>query len=375
MIADRHERLGECESLRGIAIILVFSYHFLGSLGGYAPNPHASFTTGLFFGGSTGVDLFFVLSGFLLSLPYFRGSPIVLRQFFGNRALRILPMYYLTVLIGVAWGRDWHAALQAAFFWNIRLNTMPPFGMVWWSLVVEVQFYLALPVLVYLARLKWGRYVLAIVLLCLGFCYWKIAAPSAPEFWAAQRNSLLGRWPQFAAGIAAAWAHHRYGAVLRGMDERRRRWLGTFIAFGALVMLDAVAVHGLRWFGFLQIASWYRQFLYLSVLWAVFLIAVIDLMPVFRKVVVNPLLHRIGLWSYSIYLVHAFFIIWVVLRLGLRPSKTQLTDYLPNLLLFIYMAGATLLVSATTYYLIEQPFLRLKRSKFLMIGRIREDAM
>ena len=44
-------------------------------------------------------------------------------------------------------------------------------------------------------------------------------------------------------------------------------------------------------------------------------------------------------------------------------------------MLFIYMAGATLLVSATTYQLIERPFLRLKHSRFLLIGKVREDVM
>ena len=374
-MTDQYERLTECESLRGIAIILVFFYHFLGSIGGYAPNPHANLATGLLFGGNAGVDLFFVLSGFLLSLPYVRGTPIALKQFFGNRILRILPMYYLMILIGIAWSGDWHGALHAALFWDIGLKTLTPFGIVWWSLAVEAQFYLVLPAVVYLARVRWGRYVLAIALVCLSICYLKISSPSATEFWAAKRDSLLGRWPQFAVGIAAAWIHHKYGARMREMDEKRRRWLGTFIAITAIVGLDVVVVHGLRWFGVLQFASWYRQFLYLSFLWAIFLIAVIDLTPVFRKIVVNPLLHRIGLWSYSIYLSHAVFIIFVVLRLGLRSSESQLSEYTTNVMLFIYIAGATLLFSATTYELIEKPFLRLKHSKFLTIGRLREDVV
>ena len=375
MTDDRHDRLSECESLRGIAITLVFFYHFLGSLRGYAPNPHAHFATALLFGGSTGVDLFFVLSGFLLSLPFFRGSPLALGQFFGNRALRILPMYYLVVLVGAAWGGGWQTALHAAVFQNIGLAAMGSFGIVWWSLVVEVQFYLALPILVWLARQRWGRMVIVAVLACLCFCYLKIASPTAAGFWAAQRNSLLGRWPQFAVGIAAAWLHHRHGAALRGMDGKRRLWLGTLAALGALVLLDAITLRGLRLFGVSQFVHWYKHYLYLSILWAVFLIAVIDLQPAFRKLVVNPLLHRIGLWSYSIYLWHAVFIVMLVLRLNIQPSDTQLAEYLSNFMLFIYMAGATLLVSATTYQLVEKPFLRLKRNRFLRIGQVREDAM
>ncbi|OOG63458.1 hypothetical protein B0E46_10735 [Rhodanobacter sp. B04] len=375
MTGDRHDRLNECESLRGIAITLVFFYHFLGSLRGYAPDPHAHFATALLFGGSTGVDLFFVLSGFLLSLPFFRGSPLALGQFFGNRALRILPMYYLVVLAGAAWSGDWQAALHAAVFRDIGLATLPPFGIVWWSLVVEVQFYLALPILVWLARQRWGRMLLVAALACLCVCYLKTASPSAIGFWADQRNSLLGRWPQFAVGIAAAWLHHHHGAALRGMDRKKRLWLGTLAAVGALVLLDAITLRGLRLLGVLQFVYWYKHYLYLSILWAVFLIAVIDLQPVFRTLVVNPLLHRIGLWSYSIYLWHAVFIIAVVLRLDIQPSEARLAEHLPDFMLFIYIAGATLLVSATTYHLVEKPFLRLKQRRFLLIGQVREDAM
>jgi len=372
---DGHARLNECESLRGIAITLVFFYHFLGSLRGYGPDPHAHFATALLFGGSTGVDLFFVLSGFLLSLPFFCGSPLALGQFFGNRALRILPMYYVVVLAGAAWSGDWQAALHAAVFQDIGLATLPPFGIVWWSLVVEVQFYLALPVLVWLARQRWGRMVLAAVLVCLCFCYLKIASPAANAMWAAQRNSLLGRWPQFGAGIAAAWLHYRHGAALRGMNRKKRLWLGTLVALGSLLMLDAITLRGLRLFGVWQFVHWYKHYLYLSILWAVFLLAVIDLQPAFRKLVVNPLFHRIGQWSYSIYLWHAVFIMLVVLRLGTQPSDARLTEYLTCLMLFVYMAGATLLVSKTTYHLIEKPFMRFKRSKLLFIGKIREEGM
>lgn len=374
-IGNPRERLDECESLRGIAIVLVFFYHFLGSLRGYMPNPQASYATALFFGGSIGVDLFFVLSGFLLSLPYIRGSPMVLRQFFGNRALRILPMYYLMVLAGAAWKADWRAAMHAALFQNISLDTLLPFGLVWWSLAIEVQFYLVLPLAVWLARLKQGRYLLAAVLLGLCFCYWKLATPAASEFWAAQRSTLLGRWPQFAIGIAAAWAHHCYGPMLRSLSVRKRRWLGTCVALAALAMIDVLAARGLRQFGMLQFGYWYANYLYVSTLWAVFLVALIDLLPAFRKVVVNPVLHRIGLWSYSIYLVHAVFIVFAVVKLDIQPSDELLSHHLSNLMLFIYMAGATLLVSAATYQLIERPFLRLKHSRFLLIGKVREDVM
>jgi peptidoglycan/LPS O-acetylase OafA/YrhL len=374
--ASYHERLDSCESLRGIAISLVFFYHFLGSLRGYAPNPHANAMTALLFGGSTGVDLFFVLSGFLLSLPYFRGSPLTLWPYFTNRALRILPMYYLMILCALAWtGGHWRAALGAAVFRDVRPGDLGAFSLVWWSLQIEVQFYLALPLVIFLARRKWERLLLAAGILGLCLCYWRLASPSASPFWVGQRNTLLGRWPQFAAGMAAAWVHHRHGPALQKLGERPRRWLGTLLALIALASMDGIMLHCMRHLGPLMHTRWYAHYMYMSILWAVFLIALVDLRPAFRKLVVNPVLHRLGTWSYSIYLVHGVFMIYFVLRLNIHASDQQLGRYLPNLLLFVTVAGLTLVASAMTYLLVEKPFLSLKHGQFLAIGRVREDAM
>ena len=252
---------------------------------------------------------------------------------------------------------------------------MRPFGLVWWSLAVEVQFYLALPVAIWLARQRWGKYLLAVAVAALCVCYWKIAAPTARPFWADQRNALTGRWPQFAAGIAAAWVHCQYSRHMRGMSPRARRWGGTALALVAMLALDAFSTYGLRKFGVYQIAFWYVHCLYLSILWGVFLLAMIDLAPLGRVLVINRVWHRLGEWSYSIYLTHAVFLVFAVLRLGIKPARILPQDFPGNLMLFLYVAGATLLVSAITFHLIERPCMRLKHSRFLTIGRVREDAM
>ncbi len=369
------EHLVAGESLRGIAIVLVFCYHFLGTLCGYGPNPHANWGNALFYGGSIGVDLFFVLSGFLLSLPYFRGSPLEPRRYAMNRALRILPMYYAVILCAALWTGRWDAAWQAALFQDPPPGSLSSFSLVWWSLVVEMQFYLVLPFAVWLARSVPGRWVLGAVLLILAGCYLKIASPQAPTAWAAWRNSLLGRWPEFAAGILAAWVHSRFDVRLRSLDARRRRWLGSVLAIGALVAIDALMLHGLHTFGFLQFKFWYASFACVSALWAVFLIAVIDLQPVMLRVFVNPVLHRIGDWSYSIYLLHSVGMVYIFMHLGIAASDRQLDHVGRNILLFVGLSTAILLVSALTHRWIERPFLRLKHGRFLHIGRIREDAM
>lgn len=369
------EHLEAGESLRGIAIFLVFVFHFLGSLRGYGPNPHANIATAIFFGGSIGVELFFVLSGFLLTMPFFRGSPLDLRQFFTNRVLRIVPMYYLAILCAALWTGRWDEAWRAALFLNIDFGTLGAFSLVWWSLVVEMQFYLVLPIGVALARSAYGRWVLVLAMIGLVWCYAHIASPQAPPQWAAYRNSLLGRWPQFAAGIAAAWVHVRFQALMRRLGERANRWLGSILALAALAGIDLIMLHSQRDLGAAQYAQWYAHYMYVSVLWAVFVIAVVDLRPVFTKIFVNPILHRIGVWSYSIYLLHGVCIVYFFLRLGIHASDAQLGHALRNILLFFGLGGLSLALSAMTYHLVERPFLRLKHSRFLMIGGVREDAM
>src|SRR5207249_3678137 len=106
--------------------------------------------------GHTAVPLFFVLSGFLLSLPWFRGEPVSPWRYLLNRALRILPLY-LTIVAAALFitrtfpspGRLWP---YLTFTFTIPVWFNNPLGLGWlgnnlWSLCPEVGFYLLLPVL------------------------------------------------------------------------------------------------------------------------------------------------------------------------------------------------------------------------------------
>ena len=98
--------LPELESLRGLAILLVFWFHVEGILFmPYArPNAVGVPYQALVRAGHTGVSLFFVLSAFLLSLPFWReprGGPYQsIARYASRRALRILPLYWFAVAVG-----------------------------------------------------------------------------------------------------------------------------------------------------------------------------------------------------------------------------------------------------------------------------------
>jgi len=89
------------DGVRGIAILLVLAVHleFVGALTG--TTPLVAFVRKLMFTGWVGVDLFFVLSGFLITgiLLDTKDSPNRLSSFYARRALRIFPLYYFMIVL------------------------------------------------------------------------------------------------------------------------------------------------------------------------------------------------------------------------------------------------------------------------------------
>ncbi len=153
----------ELDSLRGLAVLLVVFFH-----GFNHPTivwSHLSMPTRLFFtvclGGWTGVYLFFVLSGFLITgiLLDSKPKPQYYRRFYIRRALRILPVFYLLLLLLIVLPRvGWVAhrnvgwpflALSFLYLANVTsFFGVPGQYMVLWSLAVEEHFYFVWPAVV-----------------------------------------------------------------------------------------------------------------------------------------------------------------------------------------------------------------------------------
>ncbi|MGI8819810.1 MAG: acyltransferase family protein [Chthoniobacterales bacterium] len=149
--------------LRALAIILVVLYH-AGLFGFPLPGNLQRF-------GWIGVDLFFVLSGYLIGGQLLaaqqRGARPELRRFFRRRALRILPAYLVVLLIYFTLPalREYEAIPPAwkfvLFVQNLGLRGGTAFSHAW-SLCVEAQFYLLLPfVLLGIARFRRGGFMIA----------------------------------------------------------------------------------------------------------------------------------------------------------------------------------------------------------------------
>ena len=158
----------QLDGLRGLAILLVIVYHFSLEHAAFR-GPAPGFFLQLAQAGWMGVDLFFVLSGFLITgiLSGTRSKPHYFRNFLARRFLRIWPLYYLSLLVLLVVAplllpQVWAGRLQGmqdqqAWFWLYAANWLfakeggfsQTAGGYFWSLAVEEQFYVIWPFVVY----------------------------------------------------------------------------------------------------------------------------------------------------------------------------------------------------------------------------------
>lgn len=173
-------RRADLDGLRGIAIILTLILHYV-SRGGYfsvhsAPEPIFNLLDSFW----SGVDIFFVLSGFLIGgiLIDNKKAANFFQVFYLRRVLRILPVAFLAIafsyLVIPLIGIHFHSAKQVPSwsywlfinnFWTASgFNAYPPLGPMW-SLAIEEQFYLIAPwFILFVSHGKWSAILLAIVI-------------------------------------------------------------------------------------------------------------------------------------------------------------------------------------------------------------------
>jgi peptidoglycan/LPS O-acetylase OafA/YrhL len=167
-VRGKAERIDELDGVRALAIVLVLIWHYLVCQifpegGAWTEVKRVLATTW------SGVDLFFVLSGFLIGgiLIDNRQAPNALRVFFVRRACRILPLYLAVVGAFVAFGgaglaySNWlfeapmpefsYLTFTQNFFMAVRESFGPHWLGVTWSLAIEEQFYLIIPFVLVLA--------------------------------------------------------------------------------------------------------------------------------------------------------------------------------------------------------------------------------
>ncbi|HTJ26674.1 MAG TPA: acyltransferase [Candidatus Limnocylindria bacterium] len=238
----RDRRIATIDGLRGIAIVLVMWYHVwqISWQSAVVPFVNVSLQP-LAETGFVGVALFFFISGFVLLLPYAqahltRTAPPSLAHFFGRRALKIVPSYVLSIAVLLAVGYQTYPSVAAAmrdlafhilFVHDWFAISDRSINGVYWSLGVEVQFYLLFPLL---APLFVRRPLLVTVSLVTIANAWRIWALLANHYFIEQRLDVLPAYLDlFAAGMLGAYA---YAAIaLRRPSLAKRRWI-----FSALML-------------------------------------------------------------------------------------------------------------------------------------------
>lgn len=247
-------RLASLDGLRGIAALAIFIFHgWLYTMPAPEATNRSSFGDYAVHELRLAVVLFFVLSGFLLSRPWFSaaldGRPApALGRYLRSRAARILPAYQVAVIgsIALLWSLDGTPGLRLPpadelplffiFGQNFAPGSVLKLNPPMWSLATEVTFYALLPAIGWLMlRVAPRRRSLAMVplaLIALGLLYnWSIAGRELSMTFSKTLGAML---PYFALGMLGALLAHG-----RAIDMRAKRRL--IAAGAAIVLADAVA--------------------------------------------------------------------------------------------------------------------------------------
>ncbi len=343
MAENRH--IPRLDGVRAVAVLLVLALHVPKAPGNILEVALARIAAAA---GQVGVDLFFVLSGFLITgiLLDTRGHPQYLRNFYIRRTLRIFPLYYFALaLMSVVLPRMGHPIFTPArdqlWFWAYLQDVAFTFWPTvtgpnhFWSLAVEEHFYLIWPFLVWKWDIPYLRRALAGIIL-LTFGVWLLLL----FFGYGTFYFTLARFDGLSLGALLAIRARSGGLqVLAVMAHTTLRW--------------AVVPFAVLYFAVSGSALWSVQVLKSTVI-ALLLAAVLVLVLTGKpesaavRVLSSAPLRSIGKYSYAMYVFH---------------PVLEVLAYLPAtsfLIRFPLAIGLTWAMARVSWTLVEYPFLRLK---------------
>ena len=340
------------DGLRALAVLLVVGFHAFPSV---------------LRGGFVGVDVFFVISGFLISGIIFTELDqrvFSFRQFYARRIRRIFPA--LLLVMGACFVFGWfalpadeykqlgkHLAAGAGFVSNVTLwresgyfdgaaDTKPLLHL--WSLAIEEQFYMLWPVALWAAyRVRASRLVLCVALIAASFALNLVFVHSNPV--AAFYSPGTRAWELLAGSVLAYFATPAGKPLLRRVLAPRSSTASSLHAFIGLGLLGVAVATITRDHAF---PGWWAL---LPVLGTCFILAAGSGAWFNRVVLSHPLLVWIGLISYPLYLWH-----WPLLVFA-RLAEYNGTPPWPVRLAAVALS---VLLASLTYMTIERP-LRLGR--------------
>jgi peptidoglycan/LPS O-acetylase OafA/YrhL len=366
-------RIRELDSLRAVAVCLVIAFHVFKRAAYFTKHETLHFISSLAGVGWLGVDIFFVLSGFLITsiLLKTRQENNYFKNFYMRRALRIFPLYFTFILVILALlplldppfvSQVPHALpflllYQQNWMSTFGDNSLTPYLAVTWSLAIEEQFYLLWPAVVYFApkpvlvRISIGIIVLSITARVMGVLFWDDPARLAGFFY----YNTFTRFEQliFGALLAIGFADPTWRERLRLAS-----WPVFMLAFGGFAVLCIIQFPGIIPYYSnppLTLAGYTLVAIFSAAFIAILMTSPPDSM--LRRVFQNKGLSFMGTYSYSMYLLHM-----PVALLLLQPLyDTRIRGWKMYLLYIALTYGLTLLGALLTWHLLEKHMLNLKR--------------
>lgn len=321
------------QGLRGIAVLAVFAFHL-----GVVP------------GGWLGVELFFVLSGFLITLLVLNdidGRRFHFRDFYLRRFARLMPAAVIAITLtcvaaatlAINTERTLRAGFASLFYfanWAEVANwPMGAFGHMW-SLSIEEQFYVVWPLAALLlmraARRSWQTQVIVVVAVVIVIATWRIwMVTTQPDWYGHLYYGSGSRGIALLLGCAA-------GLAIHGTDGQLRRLSPEWLVLTALTVV-------LAFMGMTSIqapATWLGMILLFDLVTILVLLGSLNPLSVTRKILsIRPLVY-IGDISYSLYLWHSP-VIYIAMRALEGPVRYA-----------VQLAGPFVL-AALSYHALEQP--------------------
>jgi peptidoglycan/LPS O-acetylase OafA/YrhL len=361
-------RIGAINGLRGCAILMVVLHHlFIPYTAARSPHPGeidiTSFFAAFINHAWLGVQIFFVLSGFVLYLPYCTKKRRMttaadMRAFYLHRARRLMPLYFIVVLVtmglhssAVVGSRNWYlelGGLLSTLFTFSPHGFMPPSNVVLWSVSVEIWFSLLFPFLVLMiARFSIVKVTLASIVICAGFATIGGSIPVA----------RTGGFMPFTHGLFAACYQFIFGMLacrlfvdgLQNQAAMRRN---------ARFLVPGAGVTGLAGYAILfDLEIGIAGLLFTAGFSALLLGVIARANPLAALLEVWPL-QILGCMCYSIYAWHG-----IIMNEMIPAEPSHLADTLRLLAPYLVI---TLGLSALSYRYIEFGHQRDARALFLM---------
>ena len=364
---DLHKRIPALDGLRGIAILAVFFRHYAGGLEKTATSTALHILGMLFNFGWSGVDLFFVLSGFLITGILFdtQGKPGYYKNFYARRLLRIFPPYYLLAAIYLAltpllaahwkWGQLSflvYLGYPLALIWPALAEVSPSVHITHlWSLCAEEQFYLIWPWTI--AKLRTSRAILRVCLaLAIATLLFRIAICVTGWVDITWTHDFLGcRMDALAIGAAIAIA-------VRGpLENRLMKWAPIIFPLAAVSVIAICLFRrttdhsdpAIATIGFTLIALAYGALIVLALRHGTWL----------ERLLSTRVLRLFGKYSYAMYLFDFPLTVFLSPRREFFIAASH--SYAIGSAVFLLVCLlVNLLVAAASFHFVESPIMRLK---------------